>query len=445
MRPVVHRVFTHRRIAVVAAGSSLALAVGYLGALYFFLIRGRQSSLDFSTYYLWSFALLHNINPYRWNALVLLRKSLGVGGMHCNYPPPFLLLIRPLARLDLTTAFHVWSALDFMLLALGALMLTARTELKRYRLVVLAGILLYGPVTDNLYWGQVQMLLLVLLLMLFRDERGDGGALGSVALGVATLVKIYPAVLLGHFLLTRRWRFVAQTLSVVLAGEVLGLYVFGPGANLDFVRECVSSVTGSSVGSPLNISFVTLVWRAGHFVSFLRTRLALSILTLPIAILLLVACGMATRVAHARGESSRALGAWVAASVLVAPISWFHHMVLLLLPLTDVAAEPWRSSVARKLAIASYGLAELAMMLLWLFSYRAAPFHIPSLSTAIGASALASAIVCFAAAYCWAIAWPPEPTAPCSAVSPSPLRHGAEPGPAPSAPSATARSDGATK
>ena len=73
-------------------------------------------------------------------------------------------------------------------------------------------------------------------------------------------------------------------------------------------------------------------------------------------------------------------------------------MVLLPAPLADAASEPRSASVAPKLALASYGLAELAM-----YWYHSGLPFVGSLSVATGSSAFASALLCLVAVYYWAI------------------------------------------
>jgi hypothetical protein len=106
--------------------------------------------------------------------------------------------------------------------------------------------------------------------------------------------------------------------------------------------------------------------------------------------------------ANRRGDSAKAFGLWVTASVLLSPVNWFHHMVLLLLPLIEITGSAALGSTAFKLAVSSYGFAEVALLLLWA-RWLSWPHYDLPLQIAIAASAFISMLICLAASYDFAV------------------------------------------
>ena len=143
-------------------------------------------------------------------------------GVH-NYLPFFTIFMTPWSLLPLRVA-----AVAFTLLSLGLFALTVvlvETLLNdgpaRPRKATLAAIVLVlAYVHSCAVLGQLGLLLLFLVVTTwFLVERGKEYAAGA-ALGLATLIKLLPAVLIVFFLLKRRWRVAGAALAVTI---VLGL------------------------------------------------------------------------------------------------------------------------------------------------------------------------------------------------------------------------------
>ena len=204
------------------------------------------------------------------------------------------------------------------------------------------------PALSALLRGQVGPLLLGLLLAgaacLAREREGLGGAL----IALATAIKLTPGLVLVGLLGARRWR----ALGGAAAGLVLWLVLvplplLGPSGTLGalehFTQHMVlrplrdpgeRDLTSRNVHIPNNQSLVSLTVRhdpgpAGEA--------ALGLLALGV---LGAALG-----SSAQGEGGRRPGAagyalLIAAPLLLAPIAWHHHHVLLLPALAWLAARP---------------------------------------------------------------------------------------------------------
>jgi alpha-1,2-mannosyltransferase len=340
------------------------------------------------------------MNPYV-PSVMAIAKQLGVDAMPSNYPPLFLLVFEPLTYLGLNAAFQIWFGLNIILLVAASLMITARMRPLGARLFCVALVLLYGPTTDNLYWGQAQILLLFLIAVVLETERRGWSVVSSSALAIAILLKVFPVAILGYFVMTRRWRFVCATLTGVLIGSLLSLYRLGPALNLAFVRQALASSGGRFLPYALNISIGAVIYRV-FWLAGLNGSASVDYATVVITALtmlgIVLLCVRGSVHTNRSGGDDKAFGLWVTASVLITPVSWFHHMVLLVLPLIEITARAATVSNSFKLAATSYGFAEVALILLWVRWLIWPSCDLP-LQIAIEASASVSMLVCLAAGY----------------------------------------------
>ncbi len=79
-------------------------------------------------------------------------------------------------------------------------------ELKQPSFYLLPFVLFFGPVADTLYWGNNEILILFLLVVVLRGLSDKSNCLSGVALGLAILWKLFPLILMLYFLILRRWR-----------------------------------------------------------------------------------------------------------------------------------------------------------------------------------------------------------------------------------------------
>jgi hypothetical protein len=145
-------------------------------------------------------------------------------GVH-NYVPFFTILMLPLSFLPLVVAaplFVIGSlGLLFAALLLADFMLNQEISPQpRPALLVTLGLLL-PYLTSAAVLGAVDLLLvgLILLTWILFEQRQEWAA--GVLLGLAALIKVVPLVLLGVFVLQRRWRVVGGSAATLVFGLVL--------------------------------------------------------------------------------------------------------------------------------------------------------------------------------------------------------------------------------
>jgi alpha-1,2-mannosyltransferase len=175
------------------------------------------------------------------------------------------------------------------------------------------------PVQQTLRWGQINILLMALVLLdLTRPAHARFRGFG---VGLAAGIKLTPLIFLPYLLITKQWRAAAWAVAVFGATLVVGFAVF-PSDSITFlpahgqvgpVSDHANIVFNQAVTGPLA--------RAAHR----------GLPPQPLAIILelvLAAAGLLlARRAHNRGEELLALLLVGLTGCAVSPISWAHHWV----------------------------------------------------------------------------------------------------------------------
>ncbi len=254
-----------------------------------------------------------------------------------SYPPPLAQALAPVAGLPSGAALALWGVGATAGLGLVAVLLARRLAPGRPAPAVLLPLLALAPFVSPfavaLLFGNVDAwfgLLYGLVLLAALAEAGGAGRAtligGGVALGLASVIKVHPAVL-GLWFLVRalRGRGPAWTVlgaAVVTAAAVLGgsLAAFGTGPWADYVAMLRTS-SGADLASRLNIGPA----------SQLALLLGSPAVARPLAVVVAaVAVAVTVAAAWLRADPLESL-AWAAvASLAVLPVTWFHYPVALI-------------------------------------------------------------------------------------------------------------------
>ncbi len=333
---------------------------------------------DFSCYYSWARAARENLNPYTADLEpTAARFHLNMEGMEgADYPPTFILLFEPLASLSPKSAYWIWTGVNVAALAAVLLMLLggdSGLDL-RLRLILAALAIFYYPIRINFHWAQPQPLLLLMLLLAGRWlGRGEEAAAGGM-LALAGLIKIFPLFMAGYLVAGRRWRALLFTgvglaLGAAVTMAIIGLPItLASGARLANVANGQWLVTHHKADSEELVSFGNFVSRllfqvtGAHPGSALGRGRGLIGVLAALALMFVTVRATLTRPAG-RNRDERAFALWIATTVLVAPTAWIHYMVLLLVPLAELALAANRGEASRRalwMGGASYALAQVA-------------------------------------------------------------------------------------
>lgn len=221
------------------------------------------------------------------------------------------------------------------------------------------------PVASTLANGQVNLLVAAPVLVdvtVLRARRGQG-----IATGLATGVKLTPALFVLLLAATRRWRAATLALGTFAATVVMGALLaprpswwYWTGGLLRIGRVGAESALG-------NLSLVGLAARAvGH------PQLPLAV-TVIIGLVTVAGCLPLLDRLHHRGLHLTAAAACGVLAVLITPISWSHHWIWL--PLLGVCA--WRRASRRAwtTALALVGAIDTRWLTLTLAARLASPAH----------------------------------------------------------------------
>jgi hypothetical protein len=232
-----------------------------------------------------------------------------------QYPPPFVLLALPFSLAG-SWAVGSWLWILFLLwcFLIGTFLLPVRRELRWA--IVLCGLISW-PLNFGVRIGQVGPILYLVFALGWR-YLDRPGALGTV-LGIGSLVKLQPALLVVWLFVQREWRAIAAMFATI-AAIVVGAAAIGLTDWVDFVT--VTRNLSSALTVPGNLAVGAVVYSAGFgyqsaaVVQFLNT----------IAMVGLVALGAWAL----EREAGYLLG--IVASQLISPIIWDHYSIVLLLP-----------------------------------------------------------------------------------------------------------------
>jgi hypothetical protein len=231
------------------------------------------------------------------------------------YPPPFALLILPVALLPIDVAVWTWTILLIAatVAAIGWLPVSLRTRL----IVLLLGALSW-PLLYAIKLGQVGPVLLLLFAVGWRglDRPWPLG----LAAGLGTVIKLQPALLIGWMAVTGRRRAALIAVGLIAVLAAVATVVAGPQAWGDWMS--LLGRASRPVLAENDTGFGRLVYLAGA-----PEAVAAALHYVNVALVVVV-----TTLAVLRASPVAAYLAVVIASQFVSPVLWDHYALILLLP-----------------------------------------------------------------------------------------------------------------
>ncbi len=304
------------------------------------------------------------------------------------YPPVAVLVLAPFAVVPFWVASAVVALVTIAAVALVLVVVLRALAVRPTALLVAALLpmsLALEPVRETLYFGQINALLMVLVVAdcLVRAPRWPRGAL----VGVAAAVKLTPAVFVLFFLL-RGDRPAALVAGVsFLCSAAVGFLVNPPGSVRFWTHEVVHSSRFRGMSNEMNQSLKVLLVRFGVDPGVLWPLLA-------VAVLGVTAVGV--RRAFAAGCPAWALGLNALCALLISPVSYSHHWVWVVPILLTGAVFAGRTRRVTAIAAVAAGTLLVVIAPHWWWD-PGEPWHAWRLLTG-NAYAWAAAVVLVAAA-----------------------------------------------
>jgi alpha-1,2-mannosyltransferase len=269
------------------------------------------------------------------------------GQLYFTYPPFTALLLRPFAMLPLGVTVAVFTVLTVAAVALTTwwlvVPLARRWGVSRWYAVGVAVplVLAVESTRETITFGQINMLLVVLVLadLLCGVPRGSRWA--GVGVGLATALKLYPGIFLVYLLVARRWRAALVATATAAAATLLAAAV-APGDSWRFWTHELWLT--DRVGRPDYTGNQSLFGLLSRFTVPDRPQRWLWL------VLVAVAAGYGLwRAARAARVGDQVAGLALTGLVgsLVSPITWPHHVywfVPALVVLVDAGLRPAATS-----------------------------------------------------------------------------------------------------
>jgi alpha-1,2-mannosyltransferase len=290
--------------------------VAWAASVFYVVKWGRSWDLDLRVYHAAGRALFAGRSPY------LMHFT----GAHLPYTyPPFGLLVTSLLSFGSMTSVDVY----FWILNAAAAIVAVYLALRLRALwdggqtwilaVTLAGVgtLLLEPVRSNIDFGQINM---VLFVMVLADVTLVPPPWRGVLIGVAAAVKLTPIVFVVYLLARRELRAACTAVATFLAAGVLSMLIIPSDSIHYWAHDALDTTRAGKLSYASNQSWAGVLYRAGLHRSTLETVLWLGLAMATFAIGSVLAYRLCTQ-----GRYFDALVAVALTGVLIGPISWTHH------------------------------------------------------------------------------------------------------------------------
>ncbi|MBK1788851.1 glycosyltransferase 87 family protein [Prauserella cavernicola] len=377
LRTSLLRLFTRpRSIALLLALPALAIVAGILG----WLLDWRLG-VDSAVYRAGAVTLLNGDPLYEGNTL---SSEPWWALLPFTYPPTAALLFVPLAVLPVQVAWGVVSAVSFLAMALVirvAIGVLPRPsgELPRWaspaRTTLIFTIVFFGlePVWRTVFLGQINLILMALVVLDVLVISARGSRWGGVLVGVAAAVKLTPLIFIPHLLFTGKKMDALRALATFFGMQAL-MFALIPN---DAWRFWTHTVSDQGRIGPMhwagNQSLNGLVNRLSDLAPWSSTvALGIGALLAPPAIWLMLRF-------HRRGRPLEALLVTAFYALLVSPVSWSHHWVwavpLLVLLISRLPQTTPATATKRWLAVGAVTVVFVSCVLLVLPNGRNLELH----------------------------------------------------------------------
>lgn len=308
-----------------------------------------------------------------------------------TYPPTATLMFIPLALVPTQVAWGLLGAVSITAMAwvikLSIEALPNRPQwMDPVRTTAVLGIVLLGiePVWRTVFLGQINLVLMALVVVDVLLLGVKSNRFGGVLIGVAAAIKLTPLIFVPHLVAIGRK---ADAVRAVVTFFLL------QGLMFMLVPHDVVQFWGNAVRDPQRIG--PIYWAGNQSVNGLLLRLTDNAdwtlrIAMPIGALLAIPCLVWVRKLHAQNRALPALLVTAFLGLLVSPVSWSHHwvwvvpLVVFLLSRLPDRSPTWRET----LGVSAVVLVFASCVLLAMRNGKAVEFEWTPLEYLVGSAYL---------------------------------------------------------
>ena len=253
-----------------------------------------------------------------------------LGQMDYTYAPISAIIFIPFALMSFEVARIVWTAGIFIALYL-VIMLCFRSlgrqatwPLRLIALSLIAVSLLLEPVRTTVWYGQINIfLLLIILADLLRVDgpKGDNSRGMGIGTGIAAGIKLTPLIFILYLAILRRWRAMFGVIAGFVGTIVVGFIVL-PSESWSYWTDKLFD--SNLVGAPQTVGNQSI---RGWLANLIHTDAPNSLLWGVLALAALTLGMYAAVLAHRHGQELLALSMVGMTACAISPMSWGHHWV----------------------------------------------------------------------------------------------------------------------
>ena len=332
----------------------LILIVAYLPFGITFGIRLiKEDALDFpSFYYATQLAFREQKSPYlpaEWRAANRAYASQENEIFPFLCIPSSLLFFSPFLLVNYNTARIIILGLNHILTFLFIYILLFKIFEEKAASLFSAFFIIYlysfFPLAATIYYGQINLLIAVLVCLAwyFLKQRFHPIAI-AIPISLAILIKLYPALLLIPIAIHRNYKAIFWTIFLLLISTITSYFIFPNTFWPDWFTNVLSSgynskILGLETTNPANQSLNGLLLRTfmGHGVRFEAILTPRPWVTSALPLVLSGGMILLSMIVSYLGSKKRMqnnidlqFSFWLLVTFMVAPISWNHHLVMVL-------------------------------------------------------------------------------------------------------------------
>ena len=255
------------------------------------------------------------------------------------YPPLFAVLMKPFAYFSYDVAYFLWSIVTVVFTFASVLFSLSLGEKRvsiELALILIVGLFSYFPFYEELVLGQVGSLILFVcasgIWLLSRNRIWSS----AFCLALATMIKITPIIVVPLLVFHRKWKWLAAYGCWMVCMLAFSIWQAGWAAHAQFLHSVMPSV---SCGIPSSYNASIVVYVQELFLGYVPTaKLPPALPALACAaskaVSFVIFAAMIIRFYLYRREQNlvRHLILMILVSLVISPISWWHHYMIALLP-----------------------------------------------------------------------------------------------------------------